>query len=391
MLIPEITSLDVENVYIYVADAVRWDSTPAELRTEGLCLKTVAASVHSPASFASMVTGKYLPTHGVTDFGSRLPENLRTLFDCDGYHAEFVNTLGLGDGNDPIYSVLNQSPTDRTEPLEGVTEPFLLMERAHGGHAPYGSNSGTAAEYFKSNRNTPVETLRGSYVEGVRQDVTQFRRRLKSLENRGLRSDTLIIYTSDHGELLGEGGMFGHNGPIRPELVYVPTIFIHPDIPENSQEYLFGHTDLFPTVAAVLDNCDGCVPEHDDKRTDRRYSFYETEFKLPGVGGQSMKYQSVWNTNGGTVVTDTPRWIRTVGALDDLFDSQQRYLARRWEHIFDLLRSYQTRTESYGSPDFDFNVKEDIRSFYTTRNTNADESVELSDAARERLHNLGYS
>lgn len=390
MPVPELTNLNIENVYVYVADAVRWDSLPAELRARGLTTKTIAASIHSPASFASIVTGSYPPTHGVTDFESQLPETLRTLFDCDGYNTDFVNTLGPADGHDPIYSVLNQAPDDRSDPFKNVSEPFILMERAQGGHAPYGQHGGTAAEYFETHRNAPIDTLRDSYQKGIRSDAEQFRDRLETLEENGWLSDTLVIYTSDHGELLGEGGMFGHNGPIRPELVYVPTVFVHPRLPAQEVEVPFGHTDILSTVAESLNVFEEVSPEHHDNRTNRRYSFYETEFQLPGFGPQTMRYKSVWNDDGGAVLTETPRWIRAIGALDDLLDSQQRFLTRRRAFIFNLLNSYRARRQQFGSPEFKFNTKTDLETVYTALNTSVEDSVELSEEACNRLHDLGY-
>lgn len=391
MSLPDFTSLNVENIYIYVADAVRWDSIPTKIHNRGTTVKTVSASIHSPASFASIVTGRYLPTHGVTDFNSKLPDGLRTILDIEEYYTNFVNTLGFGDGKDPIYGVLNQSSDNHINPLEAVTKPFLLVERAQGGHAPYGFHSGTAAEYFETHRNTPVESIRNAYAKGVRQDADRFLGRIESLAELELLSETLVIYTSDHGELLGEGGMFGHNGPIRPELVYVPTVFIHPQICEQTVDVPFGHTDLLPTVAEALDIFKDFVPEHRGGRSDRRYSFYETAFQPLGVGPRTMQYHSVWNSNGGTVITDTPGWIRAVGALDDLFNSQQRFLARRREFLPDLINSYRTRSRCFGSPEFGFDSTRDIQAFYSSRKEANNESIELSEAARNRLHDLGYS
>jgi arylsulfatase A-like enzyme len=43
---------------------------------------------------------------------------------------------------------------------------------------------------------------------------------------RGILDDSLVIFTSDHGELLGEyNGLYHHQTPVVPELVYVPLAF----------------------------------------------------------------------------------------------------------------------------------------------------------------------
>ena len=45
------------------------------------------------------------------------------------------------------------------------------------------------------------------------------------------RSETLIVLTSDHGELLGEHGRVGHGRHVWEELTHVPLIVDHPHIP----------------------------------------------------------------------------------------------------------------------------------------------------------------
>jgi len=37
-----------------------------------------------------------------------------------------------------------------------------------------------------------------------------------------IQSDTRVVFCADHGELLGEDGMWGHPGEMRPELLNVP-------------------------------------------------------------------------------------------------------------------------------------------------------------------------
>lgn len=48
--------------------------------------------------------------------------------------------------------------------------------------------------------------------------------------------------------------MIGHNSPMRPELVYVPTVFIHSTIPDETIDTgAFHYVDLLPTILDVLD------------------------------------------------------------------------------------------------------------------------------------------
>jgi hypothetical protein len=51
---------------------------------------------------------------------------------------------------------------------------------------------------------------------------------LDELDRRGLREDTLVIVTSDHGELLGEEGRVDHQLSMREELLHVPLLLRWP-------------------------------------------------------------------------------------------------------------------------------------------------------------------
>jgi hypothetical protein len=140
-------TLNIQNVFVYVGDAVRWDFRPSAVTDRGSTYRTVAASIHSPTSFATLVTGRHPPAHGVSSFENRLPESVPRLFDLEGYETRFVNSvIEQQDGTDPIFSVLDVEPT-HTKPFENLSEPFISIERGPGGHAPY-TGTETAREYF---------------------------------------------------------------------------------------------------------------------------------------------------------------------------------------------------------------------------------------------------
>jgi len=92
------------------------------------------------------------------------------------------------------------------------------------------------------------------YRIDIEKSVENFKERINILRDRGLIDNTLVIFTSDHGELLGEyGGLTGHGRPACPELVYVPTVFIHPSLePKKIQNNIIRHVDIFPTILSIL-------------------------------------------------------------------------------------------------------------------------------------------
>jgi arylsulfatase A-like enzyme len=77
---------------------------------------------------------------------------------------------------------------------------------------------------------------------------------LDELERQGLYQDSLIVFTSDHGEALGEKKLFGHVERLSDELIQVPLIVKLPKSDprraelERAARGLTSHVDLVPTI-----------------------------------------------------------------------------------------------------------------------------------------------
>ncbi|WP_435021840.1 sulfatase-like hydrolase/transferase [Tundrisphaera sp. TA3] len=78
-------------------------------------------------------------------------------------------------------------------------------------------------------------------------------RLLDDLDRRGAMKDTLVIITADHGEHLGEHGVFGHGVSLgRPE-IHVPLVVLGPGIPAGAKvETPVSLRDLPATVVGEL-------------------------------------------------------------------------------------------------------------------------------------------
>jgi len=76
---------------------------------------------------------------------------------------------------------------------------------------------------------------------------------LDALEREGLAEDTVVIFTSDHGELLGDHGL-RLKGPFFYEgLINVPLLIHAPGLTPHRTDRLVSHVDLFPTVCDLAD------------------------------------------------------------------------------------------------------------------------------------------
>jgi len=80
---------------------------------------------------------------------------------------------------------------------------------------------------------------------------------LKKLEELGLKDKTIVIYSSDHGDMAGEKGMW-FKMVMYEQSVRVPLIISAPGIikPGTVKNTLINHVDYFPTIAGLSGNGD---------------------------------------------------------------------------------------------------------------------------------------
>lgn len=389
----------VENVYLYIADDVREDFTPDRVTNLGQFHRTIAGSIHSPTSISTLLTGLYHPQHGVDDFSTVLPTGVPHLVRSPSVSTAFCNSLNYvrfdrDSAIDIISTVLNieHSPA---ETLGTIETPFIFVERAAGGHAPFVQHSRlkTGEEYWKRRGDAHHSQIASEYRGAIETDTEWFLSRLDLLEERGIKDETLVIYVSDHGELLGEGGMVAHAPPINARHAYVPTVFIHPDIPTGrSTDPVIRHVDILPTIRSVLDldwEPQMSLPGVDLTTTDppgHGCTFYRTRQQTP-VGEIEVRFDSVWDSTGGYVFPESGLLGRGALAGYHFLKAPWREYAIRHapNHLFTKLRGDRT----FWAPKFDESEAkrriEEVRQL--AKATGEHRRV---DVPEEQLQSLGY-
>lgn len=95
-----------------------------------------------------------------------------------------------------------------------------------------------------------VEIRRALYDGEIRHNDSCLQEFIGRLKDLGILDDTLIIFTADHGEFLGEHGLWLHVLPGFIQVLHVPLIMVYPEgipvrkrIPQNVQLL-----DIMPTV-----------------------------------------------------------------------------------------------------------------------------------------------
>jgi len=99
-----------------------------------------------------------------------------------------------------------------------------------------------------------ADDLRSLYRGDIRYLDHHIGELIEALKQRGLFEGTVFIITSDHGELFGEHGLFGHPPSGYEESFHVPLFCFGPGVPkETNIKELNSLVDLPPTIAELFD------------------------------------------------------------------------------------------------------------------------------------------
>jgi hypothetical protein len=369
--------------------------------------KAVAPSTFTANSLPSITSGQYPATHKVWRFQDDKLASEPAIFDSHeydvGFNAETIWLVEEAAKKPPLK--WNHQNEERT--IQELQPPFVHFIHDVGPHAPYGYDNtvwDSSKEFFSHYPET--ETLRELYVEDCGNSAARFLPVLEHLQDENLLEETLVIYTSDHGQCLGEehhGGQFGHVDPMCPELVYIPITFIGAGLPAG-REYdgLLSGIDIAPTALAAqgrpvpLDT-DGQQIWTSVPSADRAVRCDVWAYKNIGLAGRTITLNAyaatgLWDRYGGQVLQRRPRVQRFGYVMEKLLRGTQSPVwlpNKSLAKIVGLLSTYARNKITYGTPRF--SMSEARRSF-PDRFTEAieREATSDSDELEEKLADLGY-
>jgi len=190
----------------------------------------------------------------------------------------------------------------------------------------------------------------------------QIGRIMKTLEDAGLKDKTLVIFTADHGEHLGDHGLTGKGAPGFDSCIYVPCLISYPGMiePNLRIETLTEEVDLCPTI---LDYCGVQTPRivqgrslkpalQSESYEPRTSIFMESKnpFKSSWKTVRNLEYKYCRNNNGKELLFDLnkdPHEINNVADSEKYkaaLHAMRNELLSRW---FDVEKQFPVRTGSY--------------------------------------------
>ncbi|MEN8164989.1 MAG: sulfatase-like hydrolase/transferase, partial [Acidobacteriota bacterium] len=183
-----------------------------------------------------------------------------TPISVDGFQLEHFGRaarefITSGDPEQPYFLLF--APTDTHEPITG--HPEALVERYRNADlqaVPVGETSMLPAAGPASVSPENIDETLAQYYAAVSHQDAELAKILELLEAGGDLENTLVIYTSDHGMMVGQHGLIGKSNATLPqnlweESIRVPMILSWPGgFPEAgiSLDVPFDHLDLFQTI-----------------------------------------------------------------------------------------------------------------------------------------------
>ena len=292
------------NILLIVMDAARADhfscygyqrrTTPNidRVAAEGLRFsRAIASSSWTLPSHASLFTGLLVYEHGTHRQHAWLLDRFPTL-------AELLKTRGYrtaGFSNNPqvdrahnldrgfdifkaVWSDTNKLVRRFLELHDPQKAPFFIFINYMDAHNPYVPPEPHRSSFLDPNRSlSPLadsanyhpllvnkgqiklgkpdyDTLLDLYDGSMNYLDARIGELLDYLEDRGLYDSTLVIITSDHGELFGEHGLFTHGVLLYWRLLNIPLIIRHPElVPEPAvRDNPVAIADIFHTLTRLV-------------------------------------------------------------------------------------------------------------------------------------------
>jgi hypothetical protein len=363
----------VENVVIFLCDNLRFDYLPDEVKQLGVWGPMIAPGTSTYESMPSFTSGLYPSEHGVNQ---KLLEHGSARLDVVPRLLVENENVGINSETSWITKPSHEKPVleahhvREESTLPDMEPPFLYIEHDKGAHSPYGVPFEEQNDDRSFWAGKETSQLRRCYEHGVQQSTERFLSRVRYLRDEGLLDETLVMFLSDHGELLGErryGGFFGHKTPIVPEIVEVPVSFIGAGLPGGEEfNTVVSGVDIPPTALGaqghiVEESAHGIDLWNGRPDTDRHVvSETRQPLFLDFAPDGTAQYDaiSVWDSDGGYVHHRNSLLIRFLSCqYGRLFENDQANVARQNlspSTYQSLLETYCRKTIQYGTPMFEW-------------------------------------
>ncbi|MGN1288206.1 MAG: sulfatase-like hydrolase/transferase [Bradyrhizobium sp.] len=145
------------------------------------------------------------------------------------------------------------------------------------------------------------------YINCIRSVDSQVDRILQEIDALGLTDNTVICFTSDHGEMAGAHGLHGKGPFAYEETTHLPFYMVHPDVRGGQDcRALSGHIDVVPTLLSIA----GVAPERSGEIAGRALPGKDMTKVLtnPGAADLHAMREAILFTYSGLGANDSTLW-----------------------------------------------------------------------------------
>jgi len=194
---------------------------------------------------------------------------------------------------------------------------FVFLDAPHGysfpsSHNKFNANSSNI-NYLTIKKGTKEsENIFARYKNSVYYNDMLFGKMIQKLKDKNLYDNSLIIYTSDHGQEFYEYGGFGHNNNFSKAQTNSPLIVKLPISMKNikiDSEQLTSHVDIVPTLLSMIG------VQNDTSDYSNGQKLFDKNFKRDFI------FCANWNNNA--VITDKYTYIFS-NLPNKMFDNEVR-------------------------------------------------------------------
>jgi arylsulfatase A-like enzyme len=107
-----------------------------------------------------------------------------------------------------------------------------------------------SAQWYRADSDKELEYLKDLYDAEINEEDTYFCQLLSILKSSKVLDNSLIVFTSDHGEAFKEHGLTEHGDTLFHEEIHVPLMFHGPGISTDTRNGVVGLHDVAPSILA---------------------------------------------------------------------------------------------------------------------------------------------
>lgn len=247
------------------ADKLRRESLPAVLRRSGMHTALVSpfAERHSSWNFYAGFSEMHNTGGGGIESAEEVTPTVLNWIEANAREDNWYLHVNYWDPHTPYRAPAEFGNPFQDDPLPGWLTPEIVENHRHltGPHTAQDVSMYDNLENSKYPRAPgeiknmgDVRRMVDGYDCGIRYMDNHIGRLFSALDNMGVMDDLAVIISSDHGENMGELGIYGEHGTADHITCRIPMIIRWPGVKAgHSDEGLHYNLDLLPTLADLTD------------------------------------------------------------------------------------------------------------------------------------------